>query len=405
MRITWSLPVGGERLHGARGDLVRASGLVEALRRDGHEVRVVESMDRPVAEAAVKAYRNWVRRALPRRAALVLRDVGRWMDTRDHGARVAAAARAQPADLIVETQVHAGTSAAVAAGLTGLPLLLDDCSPLSEAVALGLGLPALVRRALGRQVEAARWITVSSEALVERMVLAGVPSAKLHVVPNGVDPTAYEHVDRDAERRRLGLEGRCVVAFLGSFQPWHRVELLVQALAPLADERPVHLLLIGDGPGRPRALAEADRLGLSSRVLALGAVAPARVPALIAACDIGGLSASNDYGHPMKLLDYAAAGLPAVAPDLAPVREVVQDGVTALLFPPGDVQALSRALARLVADDTLRRRLGSRAREDVAAKASWRARARSLVSLLERDAGHTTCDPSRILQTRDGRLG
>jgi glycosyltransferase involved in cell wall biosynthesis len=172
-----------------------------------------------------------------------------------------------------------------------------------------------------------------------------------------------------------------VVGFVGSFQPWHRVELLVRALAPLVPERPLHLLLIGDGPGLPVALAEAERLGLSHRVLALGAVAPAGVPALIAACDIGVLPSTNDYGQPMKLLDYAAAGLPAVAPDLAPVREVIRDGATGLLFPPGDVEALTRALARLADDEALRRRMGSRARAEIAAAASWRARARALASL------------------------
>jgi len=380
MRITWSLPVGGERLHGTRGDLVRASRLIAALREEGDDVRVVGSLDRRGALTVVRTYRRWVRRALPRRAALVLRDVGRWADARSHGARVAAEARAHAADVIVETQVHAGASGALAARLTGLPLLLDDCSPVSEAVALGAGLPGLTRRLLRRQVEAARCITVSSEALRVRLIRDGLPPAKLRVVPNGVDPAAYDRVDRTEERRRLGLEGRCVVVFLGSFQPWHRVDLLVQAVAQLAQAAPVHLLLIGEGPGRGAALAEADRLGLASRVRATGAVPPAQVPPLVAAADIGVLPASNDYGQPMKLMEYAAAALPSVAPDLDPVREVLRDGVTGLLFPPGDAQALARALARLLADPALRALLGSNARAAISAEATWAARARALRS-------------------------
>jgi glycosyltransferase involved in cell wall biosynthesis len=83
----------------------------------------------------------------------------------------------------------------------------------------------------------------------------------------------------------------------------------------------------------------------------------------------------------MKLMDYAAAGLPAVAPDLAPVREVVEDGVTGLLFPPDDVRALSLALRRLIRDPGMRRAMGERAR-GVAENGSWRARARQLLSLV-----------------------
>lgn len=386
MRITWSLPVGGERLNGSRGDLVRAARLIDALRGDGHEVHVVERMDRAGAETVVKTYRNWVRRALPARPALILRDAARWADARHHGRRVAAAARAQSADVIVETQVHASGSGALAVRLSGVPLLLDDCSPLSEAVEMGLGLRGLARRLFRQQVEAARWATVSSHALRERMIQEGVPRAKLRVIPNGVDAGAYAAADRDAERRRLGLEGLCVFGFVGSFQPWHRVELLVQAMALLAHER-VHLLLVGDGPGRSEAMAAAHRLGVASRIAAPGAVPPAQVPALVAACDVGVLPGSNDYGHPMKLLEYAAAGLPAVAPDLAPVREVVRDGVTGRLFPAGDASALARTLAVFVVDEPLRRRMGAAARQAVAAGATWRARARVLAALASGNGG------------------
>lgn len=379
MRIVWSLPVAGERLDGTRGDLVRASRLVEALRADGHQVTVVEIAAGRGSTAVVSTYRDFVRRVLPRSAALLLRDLGRVAHARAHGRRVAAKARAERADLIVETQVHFAGSGALAARLSGLPLLLDDCSPLSEAVALGAGLPRLAAGAFRGQVERATWITVSSEALRTRLASDGVCLDKLHVVPNGVDLAAYDRTDREAVRRQLGLTGRRVIGFVGSFQPWHRVELLLEAVAPLVDRHPVHLLMIGDGSERARAMDTARALGLGPHMTAVGAVRPSEVPALVAACDVGALPASNDYGHPMKLLEYAAAGLPAVAPDLPPVRELVRDGITGLLFPPGNALALSQALARLVSHESLRRRLGARARAEVADSASWRARARLLV--------------------------
>jgi glycosyltransferase involved in cell wall biosynthesis len=381
MRITWSVPVPGEPLRGSRGDVVRARRLIEALRAEGHEVRVVERAAARASAATVATYRRFVRRLVPRGPALALRDAGRWAEALLHGRRVAAAALAQGADLIVETQVHFAGSGALAARMTGVPLVLDDCSPSSEERTLGAGLPRLAGRVFRTQIRAARHLVVSSHALRERLAGEGVPAEKLQVVPNGSDPASYAGADRAAARRRLGVDGACVIGFVGSFQPWHRVPFVVEALALLGDDPAVHVLLLGDGPERARTLAAVRRSGQHDRVTAPGAVPPDQLPAWVVACDIGVVPASNDYGHPMKLMEYAAAGLPAVAPDLAPVREVVEDGVTGLLFPPDDVRALSLTLRRLIRDPGMRRAMGARARR-VAENGSWRARARQLLSLV-----------------------
>jgi glycosyltransferase involved in cell wall biosynthesis len=160
---------------------------------------------------------------------------------------------------------------------------------------------------------------------------------------------------------------------------------LIEALAVLGGAPPVHVLLLGNGPERPRALAAVRRLGLDGRVTAPGAVPADELPGWIAACDIGAVPGSNDYGQPMKLMDYAAAGLPAVAPHLAPVREVVEHGFTGLLFPPGDVGALTAALTRLIRDPLTRRAMGARARR-VAEAGTWRARALELVAVVSAPA-------------------
>jgi glycosyltransferase involved in cell wall biosynthesis len=103
--------------------------------------------------------------------------------------------------------------------------------------------------------------------------------------------------------------------------------------------------------------------------------------------DIGVVPHSNEYGHPMKLVEYAAAGVPAVAPDLPPIREAIEPGKTGLLFAPGDAADLARVLSRLAGDPALRRRLGDEAQRRVAAGASWSDRARALVADLGPAAG------------------
>jgi glycosyltransferase involved in cell wall biosynthesis len=382
VKLIWSLPIRGERLDSSRGDLVRARSMIQALRLDGHDVRVVEAEAAPGAAAATAAYRRGVRRLLPRRAALVLRDLGRAVHGWAHGGRVAAAARAHGAALIVETQVHFSVSGARAAKRAGLPLLLDDCSPLHEEATLGAGLNALGQALFTRQLAAAASVVVSSAELAAHLERDGARRDRIRIVANGIDSDAHapSRVDRGAARAALGVEDECVAAFVGSFQPWHQTELLVRALAAVAKPARFRVVLVGEGPGLLPTLRLAEELGVADHVDAVGPVPSSAVPALLAACDVGVLPGTNDYGQPMKLLEYAAAGLPSIAPDLPPVRACVLPDRTGLLFPPADPLSLARALERLGGDPALRRELGDAARERVLRDASWANRSRVLIS-------------------------
>jgi glycosyltransferase involved in cell wall biosynthesis len=382
--------VPGERLDSTRGDVVRASHLVDALRSLGHEVIVVEAAASLGARRGVASYRRLARRVLPHRLALVARDLGRVMLGRAHGRRVAEAACAHGAELIVETQVGFIGSGAVATARTGIPLVLDDCSPSMEEDALGAGLPWLARRVLRAQARASRVIVAVTGAGRERLIEEGVQAGKIRIVPNGVDLAAFDAALESrprgqgwqASRRAHGIpdDASCPIVFVGSFQPWHRVDLLVEALARTADQdvRPC-LVLAGSGPGLAPALEAAARWRISRRVTSLGPVAPARIPALLSHFSVGVLPGTNDHGHPMKVVEYSAAGLACVAPDVATVREILAHDQTGLLFPPGDVEGLAGCLMRLASSPDLVLRLGTAARERVAAPAGWTERARRLL--------------------------
>ena len=106
MKITWSLPIRGEPSGSSRGDVVRARSLIEALRAQGHDVVVVDDGVAAAARLRVAVYRRLVRRMVPARLARILRDFGRVLHARRHAKRLVAAARAQGAQLLVETQVH-----------------------------------------------------------------------------------------------------------------------------------------------------------------------------------------------------------------------------------------------------------------------------------------------------------
>lgn len=384
MRITWSVPVFSQGLGSGRGDLVRARALIRALRAAGHDVRVVEARERPGAEVEQTVYREVVGRLLPGRARLALRDAAWWWRSRGHGRRVADAARDQGADVLVETQVHGVVSGIRAARAADLPLVLDDTSPPTEADQLGAGVPGLAGTIFRRQCAAVELLVAPTRGIRDRIAATLDGSPPVEVIPNGVDQEAHDGASRRAGRRALGIGDEVLIAFVGSFQPWHRVPHLVRAFAALDTAAPARLLLVGDGPDREPALSEARERGIEDLVLAPGAVPPDRIPDLLAASDVGALAGTNDYGHPMKLLEYAAAGLPLVAPDLPPVRDVAEGVFPGVLVPPGDVLSLARAMGRLVEDPEMRLTLGGQARTRVARSAGWGPRARTLAEALER---------------------
>lgn len=386
VRITWSFPIRGERLSSHRGDAVRARRLIEALRSQGHDVQIVEDAALARSRVTVQAYRGLFRRLLPLRLALLLRDSGRWLHARAQGRRVAAQARAQQAAVLIETQASFASSGALAARLTGLPLILDDCSPSCEDRVLGgIGLSGLARRVLRQQARASVRVVAVTRQGLQRLVAEGLPSEKLKIVPNGVGLARYRDIDRPALRRRLGLHEALVIGYVGSFKAWHRLDLLVDAFARLQICQ-ARLLLVGDGSERQKVEAACRRLGVEDRVQLHGAADPDQVPGLLTAMDIAVLPGTNDYGHPMKLVEYAAAGCVVVAPDVPTVSDVVEDGVNGMLFPDGDGSALTAVLTRLAQDEDLRTRLGSTARTRVGEQSTWESCARTLLEGLDRDA-------------------
>ena len=198
----------------------------------------------------------------------------------------------------------------------------------------------------------------------------GLPREKIRVIHNGVDASVYRpgtDGERADARRALGLEpGHIVIMAVASLKPLKRLDLLLRAAAPvLSAEGRARLVLVGDGPDR-EALAQLARgLGVADRVVMTGIRDDVNV--LLRAADVFALS-SRTEAFPNVVLEAMATGLPVVTTDAGSVREMVEDGASALVVPREDEAALSTALARLVKDAGLRSRLGVRGRAIVDAR-------------------------------------
>jgi glycosyltransferase involved in cell wall biosynthesis len=194
-----------------------------------------------------------------------------------------------------------------------------------------------------------------------------VPARKVVHLGNGIDlaafdPSAIDPDERIRIRRELGgHDERIVVGCVARLVREKGIEELVAAFEQLRSEGvPVHLVLIGERSGERDAVDPA----VLDRARAAGASLLGRrddVPRLLAGMDVHVLPSYRE-GYPRVVMEAAAMGVPSVATDIRGCREAVVDGVTGLLYPRGDVAALTTLLRDLVADPGRRRSLGEEAR-------------------------------------------
>lgn len=368
------------RLGSKDGQYVHVEEIVTALRRLGHEVLVVGP--RPTEGAGFGGEAGLVaalRRRLPP-AAYELLELGYGLLA---AARLLRAARGHRAEMLYERyNLHLPAGALVARAL-GMPFLLEVNSPLAEERAAfgGLGLPRLARRSERLVWRAADAVFLVTEVLAGMVAEAGVPRSRLHVTPNGIDPGRFSGLPPTATAKAgLGLGGRRVVGFAGFVRPWHGLERMVDWLAARAPADVV-LCLVGDGPARAALEERARARGAGGRLVVTGVVAREELPRHLAAFDVALQPDVVAYASPLKLVEYMAAGLAIVAPDRPNIREVLTDGVDALLADPSAVPA---AVERLLADAPLRARLGAAARATVASRRlTWEANARLIVEVAQ----------------------
>ncbi len=184
-----------------------------------------------------------------------------------------------------------------------------------------------------------------------------LPQKKLVVIPNGVVVDDFLSARDSGLRARLGFPDETVI--IGSVARLHPVKgsrYLVEAFAQLALSDPaLHLLLIGDGPERAGLETWVAERDLEQRITFLGERTD--ISALLSVIDVFVLSSLWE-GMPNAVLEAMAAGLPVIATAVGGTPEVVLPGVTGLLGRPGDVPALTQALAQILQDPTLQRTMG-----------------------------------------------
>jgi glycosyltransferase involved in cell wall biosynthesis len=204
----------------------------------------------------------------------------------------------------------------------------------------------------------------------------GVRPERVSVVGNGVDSDWFSPQPRsEALASKLGLNGGCIVGFLGSFYHYEGLPSLVEALPALRERVPgTRLLLVGKGEddGRLREMAR----GLGDAVILPGAVPFEQVREFYSVIDIFACPRRRmrltELVTPLKPLEAMAMGRAVLASDVGGQAELIRHNDTGVLFPAESTSGLVDAAARLAAARDERARLGERAREFILAERGWR---------------------------------
>jgi glycosyltransferase involved in cell wall biosynthesis len=197
----------------------------------------------------------------------------------------------------------------------------------------------------------------------------GVPAEKLGVVHNGIELASFPPDARDSVRRELGIPPQTrVCGFIGRLAGQKRVLDLVWAfelIRVMHDD--VVFVIVGDGPERAKLEYFARSLEISRQVKFLGHRDDAT--RFLPAMDVFWL-ASDFEGLSNSIMEAMAAGLPVVASDIPPNRELVVDGQTGYLAPVGDRVAFAQLAERILLNPSLAKELGSAGRQRIAAEFS-----------------------------------
>lgn len=371
------------RIQSHDGQGVHLQALVEALRAAGHEVRVVgpASFERATLggeSRLIAALRRW----LPP-AAAELAELAYSLPATLRLARVAAEFRP---DVVYERYNLFFLAGALLARRRGLPFLVEVNAPLAEE---RTRFGNLRLRRLARWSEAFVWrradrVLPVTEVLAGHAAAAGVPRGRIEVIPNGIHLEEFAEPASEPTPEPAAPEPGLTLGFVGFVRDWHGLDRVVRAIAAWRGAPRLGLLVVGEGPARPDLEALAAGLGIADRVRFTGLAAREAIPGLVAGFDIALQPAAVAYASPLKVFEYMAAGRAIIAPDQPNLREVLEDGRTALLFDPARPDAMWEAIVRLAADPGLRARLGTAARAEVLRRdLTWGGNARRVAALAE----------------------
>lgn len=239
----------------------------------------------------------------------------------------------------------------------------------------------------------------------------GVDASRLHLVSYGVDASRFDLPDAEGRARRFrerhGLEGVPFYATVARLQPHKGIDTGIAALPALRRRVPgATYVVVGDGPEAARLRALAVELGVADGVRMLGRVSDEEVVDAMLACNAFALlsreAGANVEGFGLVLLEAGACGRPVVGARSGGIPDAVAEGDSGLLVPPNDPEATATALAQLLGDPALARRLGDGGQRRARGPLSWDRAARAYYETMAASLGASAGSAGADDESRSG---
>ncbi|WP_010175091.1 glycosyltransferase family 4 protein [Bacillus coahuilensis] len=221
-------------------------------------------------------------------------------------------------------------------------------------------------------------LSVVSNELLHYFSQHGYDTTNVVVTPNGVDITKFEldtPPPHSLSKLTTSWSANTVIGFMGSFQPWHGMERLVELMPELLKENPaIRLLIVGDGKTRSKVEEKISELGVKDQVYITGFLDYKDIPGALNIMDI----AIAPYHHiehfhfsPLKIFEYMAIGKPVIAPNLGQCRDLIQNNETGILLKENTNEELKNAILYLTQNEDQRKLFGINARSFISEHYTW----------------------------------
>ncbi len=223
------------------------------------------------------------------------------------------------------------------------------------------------------------WVSASS---YNARQIEGRYGRSVRVIHNGVDTGVFRPQPRDAALRlQYGAgEDDTLIVSVGRLVGWKGHRVVIEALRGLPQN--FRYLIAGDGPEREALQALASGAGVAERVRFAGAVAHGGLPQLLSNADLFVQPSTGEEAFGISVVEAMACGLPVFASNNGGLPEIIVEGETGRLLPPGDVAAWREAIAAAY-DQELRKRWGAAAQARADAEFTWASNAAKLENELE----------------------
>lgn len=223
-----------------------------------------------------------------------------------------------------------------------------------------VGLEPAFRHTTRHAIERSDAVTAVSHFLAEQTREVFGVDRDIQVIYNFVDTRRFQRIEDPTVRARYAHPEEAILVHISNFRPVKRTEDVIEVFARVASEVPARLLMVGDGPERPRAFERARQLGVLGRVQFLGSFPD--VETVLGIADLFLLTSSHEsFG--LVALEAMSCEVPVVSTSAGGLPEVVVDGVTGFTRAVGDVDGMADAALRVLKDAALYRAMGQAGRQ------------------------------------------